>query len=182
MHCVARAGWGGCITNTSESEFWAYTGAAWRKDEAQAQPQARHRSAMTREELAEAQVRRAAARVPGIRELTTAIAARLGMSEDDLQRYDQLMDASNATRDLVRAGKLDAAEAAARDLLARFPEEHDGSDRLAMGHEARGQNRKPPTASRKAIEVIRRHGDDHDPEIADAFASLIDKLDPPLDD
>ena len=34
-----------------------------------------------REELAEAEVRRAATHVPGIRELTTAIAARLGMSE-----------------------------------------------------------------------------------------------------
>jgi tetratricopeptide (TPR) repeat protein len=140
--------------------------------------QASHGSAMTREELSAAEVRRAAAHVPGIRELTTAIAARLGMSEDDLRRYDQLMDASNAARDLVRAGKLDQAEAAARDLLARFPDEHDGWDRLGTVYEARGQNRQAADCYRKAIEVIRKHGDDDDPEIVDAFTRLVDKLDP----
>ena len=32
------------------------------------------------------------------------------MSEDNLQRYDELMDASDAVVDLVRSAKLDAAE------------------------------------------------------------------------
>ena len=43
------------------------------------------------------------------------------MTEDNLQRYDELMDASDAVVDLVRSAKLDAAEVAARDLLARLP-------------------------------------------------------------
>jgi hypothetical protein len=39
---------------------------------------------------------------------------------------------------LVNAGELEEAEAAARDLLVRFPHLHDGWDRLGMVHEARG--------------------------------------------
>ena len=43
--------------------------------------------------------------------------------------------------------KLDEAEAAARDLLARFPDEPDGWDRLGMVYEARGENRRRPNAT-----------------------------------
>jgi integrase len=86
-------------------------------------------SAKTREEMTEDAARRAVPHLPGIHELKTAIAARLGMSEDNLQRYDELMDASDAVVDLVRSAKLDAAEVAARDLLARFPDQPDGWDR-----------------------------------------------------
>ena len=132
-----------------------------------------------REELAEAEVRRAAAHVPGIRELTMAIAARLGMSEHDLQRYDELMDASNAAVDLVHAGKLDEAEAAARDLLARFPDEHDGWDRLGMVHEKRGEHREAADCYRRVLDVIRRRPDDYDPAFEQKFVELIAKLDPP---
>jgi hypothetical protein len=63
-------------------------------------------------------VQRPVPHLPGIQELKTAIAARRGMSEE--QRYDELMDASDAVVDLVRSAKLDAAEVATRDLLARF--------------------------------------------------------------
>jgi hypothetical protein len=49
------------------------------------------------------------------------------------ERYDELMDASDAVVDLVRSAKLDAAEVAARDLLARFPDQPDGWDRLGHG-------------------------------------------------
>ena len=56
-----------------------------------------------REELTEDAARRAVPHLPGIHELKTAIAARRGMSEDNLQRYDELMDASDAVVDLVRS-------------------------------------------------------------------------------
>jgi SEC-C motif len=69
-------------------------------------------SAKTREELTEDAARRAVPHLPGIHELKTAIAARRGMSEDNLQRYDELMDASDAVVDLVRSAKLDAASKA----------------------------------------------------------------------
>ena len=43
---------------------------------------------------------------------------------------------------MVHADKLDEAEAAARDLLVRFPEVHDGYDRLGMVYEARGDKKQ----------------------------------------
>jgi tetratricopeptide (TPR) repeat protein len=150
------------------------------KDEAASKAQLG--SAKTRQELTEDAARlavRAAAHLPGIHQLKTAIATRLGMSEDDLQRYDQLMDASNAAVDLVRAGRLDEAEAAARDLLARFPDEHDGWDRLGMVHEARGENAQAAACYRKVLDVIRQRPDDYHPAFEQKFVNLIAKLDPP---
>src|SRR4029077_12773256 len=47
-----------------------------------------------------------------------------------VQERDELTEASNAVVDMVQAGNLDAAEQAAHDLLARFPDVHDGYDRL----------------------------------------------------
>ena len=120
-------------------------------------------SAKTREELTEDAARRAVPHLPGIHELKTAIAARRGMSEDNLQRYDELMDASDAVVDLVRSAKLDAAEVAARDLLARFPDQPDGWDRLGMVYEDRGENQKAADSYRKVIEFIRQHPDAYPP-------------------
>ena len=51
---------------------------------------------------------------------------------DALQDEHDLAEASNAVVDMVHAGKLDEAESAARELLVRFPEVHDGYDRLGM--------------------------------------------------
>jgi tetratricopeptide (TPR) repeat protein len=90
---------------------------------------------------------------------------------------DELTTASNAAVDLVHAGKLKEAEAAARDLLARFPEVHDGWDRLGMVHEARGEKKQAADCYRKAIEIIRRQPD-YDAAFADVFVKLVDKLDP----
>ncbi|MBV9415186.1 MAG: SEC-C domain-containing protein [Solirubrobacterales bacterium] len=92
---------------------------------------------------------------------------------------DELTTASNAAVDLVRAGKLDEAERVARDLLERFPEVHDGWDRLGMVYEARGENRAAADCYRKVIAFIREHADDYDPEFEDNFVKLVDKLDPP---
>jgi tetratricopeptide (TPR) repeat protein len=139
-------------------------------------------SAKTRQELTEDAARlavRAAAHLPGIHELKTAIAAKLGMSEHDLQRYDELMDASNAAVELVRAGKLDEAEAAARNLLARFPDEYDGWARLGMVHEARGENDQAAECYRKVIDFLRHKPDYADPDMAEHYAKRVAKLDPP---
>jgi hypothetical protein len=51
---------------------------------------------------------------------------------------EELTAASNAAVALVKTGKLEEAEAAARDLLVRFPHVHDGWDRLGMVHEVTG--------------------------------------------
>jgi hypothetical protein len=65
-------------------------------------------------------------------------------SEAQLDPYDGLDEASNAVVDMVHAGKLDEAEAAAHDLLV-FPEVHDGYDRLGMVAKARGDKRLAAT-------------------------------------
>jgi len=70
--------------------------------------------------------------------------------DDDLE----LTNTSNAAIDLVRAGKLDQAEQAARDLLVRYPDVHDGYDRLGMVYEARGDNKQAAYYYRKVIDLF----------------------------
>jgi tetratricopeptide (TPR) repeat protein len=97
---------------------------------------------------------------------------------DALQEEDDLTVASNAVVAMVKAGRLDEAEHAARDLLVRFPEVHDGYDRLGMVYEARGQNRQAADCYRKVIEFVLAHPQQYDPEFADVFRELVAKLDP----
>ena len=134
--------------------------------------------AAEREQLAEVEARRAeraAAQRLQLREARAAMVARLSGAEAD----DELTIASNAAAALVRAGKLDEAEQAARDLLIRFPDVHDGWDRLGMVHEARGESKQAAECYRKVIELIRQHPDDYDAGFEDVFTKLIAKLEPP---
>jgi tetratricopeptide (TPR) repeat protein len=121
----------------------------------------------------------AASRLP-VRELTAEIAAALLARAEKEDAYDDALDAaSNAVVQLVAAGKLDEAETAARDLLLRFPDVHDGWDRLGMVHEARGDSRQAADCYRKVIDFIRQHPDDYDAGVVDQFARLVERLDPP---
>jgi hypothetical protein len=95
--------------------------------------------------------------------------------------FDELTEASNAVVDMVHAGNLDAAEQAALDLLARFPDVHDGYDRLGMICEARGDHRRAADYYRKAIDLIRSHPDDYDPEFEAGFHKLVDRLETQAD-
>ena len=136
--------------------------------------------AAEREQLAEAEARRAesaAAHRLHLQEMRAAMAT-LSYAEDADE--DALTIASNAAADLVRAGKLDEAEQAARDLMVQFPEVHDGYDRLGMVHEARGENLQAAECYRKVIEFIREHPDDYEPGFADTFVTLVNRLDPPV--
>ena len=103
--------------------------------------------AKTREELTEDAARRAVPHLPGIHELKTAIAARRGMSEDNLQRYDELMDASDAVVDLVRSAKLDAAEVAARDLRLASPTSPTAGTASAWSMRLAVKTRRRPKAT-----------------------------------
>jgi tetratricopeptide (TPR) repeat protein len=94
---------------------------------------------------------------------------------------DELTEASNAVVDMVQAGNLDAAEQAAHDLLARFPDVHDGYDRLGMVCEARGDHRQAADYYRKAINVIRNNPGAYDPGFEAVFQRLIDRLEPKAD-
>jgi Tfp pilus assembly protein PilF len=51
----------------------------------------------------------------------------------------------------------------ATQSLARFPDVHDGYDRLGMVCEARGDRRQAADYYRRAINVIRNHPDNYDP-------------------
>src|SRR5271166_437154 len=89
---------------------------------------------------------------------------------------DELTEASNAVVDMVHAGHLDAAEQAAQDLLARFPDVHAGYDRLGMVCKARGDHRQAADYYRRAITVIRDHPDNYDPGFEAVFQKLVDRL------
>ena len=80
---------------------------------------------------------------------------------------DGLDEASNRVVDLVHAGKLDEAEQVARDLLVRYPEVHDGFERLAMVYEARGDRKQAAEYYRKALDLMRENADSYDPEAID---------------
>ena len=123
--------------------------------------------AVAREQLVKAQAprdtlrrdQRAAANRLQVTELTAAVAARLARAEEEDTYEDALDIASNAVVDLVRAAKLDEAEAAA--------------------HEARGDSRQAADCYRKVIAFIRDHPDDYEPSFEEVFVKLVDRLDPP---
>jgi tetratricopeptide (TPR) repeat protein len=138
--------------------------------------------AAEREELAKAQSsrdERAAEKRQSLRAVRETMLARLAGDEGPYDDDDALMDASNAVIDLVHAGKLDEAEAGARDLLVRYPQVPDGWDRLGMVHEKRGENREAADCYRKVIAFLEQNPDYSDPGFKDAFATRVAKLDPP---
>lgn len=88
------------------------------------------------------------------------------------------MRPQNGVLDLIRAGKLEKAELAALALLARFPQVHDGYDRLGMVYEAKGDLKQAAAYYRKVIDFVREHPDGYDPEFADLFRKQAERLDP----
>jgi tetratricopeptide (TPR) repeat protein len=107
------------------------------------------------------------------------IVARLAQYDAEADAEAELAEASNAASKLVRDGKLDEAEQAARELLVRFPDVHDGWDRLGMVYEARGDHRQAADCYRKVIDFIRTHPEQYDPEFEAVFHKLVNRLDPP---
>ena len=92
---------------------------------------------------------------------------------------DDLDQVSNAVVDLIDQGKLDQAEAAAHDLLERYPEVIDGLERLAMVYEARGRSKDAADYYRKAIAVIEENPDGFDPESIAYYRDRVAEFDPP---
>ena len=81
--------------------------------------------------------------------------------------------------DLVKAGKLEEAEAASRALLARYPEVHDGWDRLGMVYEARGNGREAADCYRRVLDLAQHPDYTDDDGLETFYTALIAKLDPP---
>jgi Flp pilus assembly protein TadD len=139
--------------------------------------------ATERERLAMAQAardERAAEKHQSLREVRKLLIGKLAGSDafDDDVFDDGLTEASNAVLALIRDGKLDEAEAAARHLLEHYPEVPDGWDRLGMVHEKRGENRQAADCYRKLLAFVREHPYDFDASIIDDTIARIDRLDP----
>ena len=142
--------------------------------------------AAEREELAKAQSsrdERAAEKRQSLREVREALTARLaGHAPADDIFDDELMQASNAALRLVHEGRLDQAEAAARDLMVRFPDMPDGWEYLGLVHEKRGERQLAADCYRRALERVRRTPEDYEPAFEQQFVDLIAKLDRPAAD
>ena len=76
-----------------------------------------------------------------------------------------LDEASNVVIDLIDAGRLDEAEHAAQDLLERYPEVHDGLERVAMVAAARGDRARAAEYYRRAADFVHARPDDYDAEM-----------------
>jgi len=105
--------------------------------------------------------------------------AKMRAFKASLYESEQLDMDSNGVISLIDAGRLDEAEAAARELLVRYPEVHDGHDRLGMVYEARGLNHEAAQCYRQVVEFMRANPEHHDPEYMKVFVELIARLDPP---
>jgi tetratricopeptide (TPR) repeat protein len=113
------------------------------------------RCCLPREEAAAAERTAARAREAG------PSAAPFEILSDD----DGLDEASNVVIDLIDAGRLDEAERAAQELLERYPDVHDGLERLAMVAAARGDGARAAEYYGKAADFVHEHADYYDPEM-----------------
>lgn len=82
------------------------------------------------------------------------------VSEDD-----GLDEASNVVIDLIDAGRLNEAERAAQDLLERYPDVHDGLERVAMVAAARGDRVRAAEYYRRAADFVHARREYYDAEM-----------------
>ena len=114
-----------------------------------------------------------------VKDEASAAERRRAEATHDVEWDDAALDAaSNSVVDLIHAGHLDAAEAAARDLLVRYPEVVDGLERLGMVYEARGDRKRAAASYRQAIGFILEHPEGFDGEIPTSLVAQANELDP----
>ena len=118
------------------------------------------RCCLPRDEAAAA-ARAAADRAAALAREADRSAPAVAIRGDD----DGLDDVSNGVIDLIHAGRFDEAEHAAQDLLARYPEVHDGLERLAMVAAARGDRARAAEYYRKAADFVHARAEWYDPEM-----------------
>ena len=83
---------------------------------------------------------------------------------------DVLDDLSNSVVDLIKEGHLDKAEAVCHELLSRYPDQIDGTERLAAVYEARGEKEKAAQSYRKAAQFAQANPG-FDQELIDWYLS-----------
>ena len=84
--------------------------------------------------------------------------------------YTELDKLSNSVVDLIKENKLNEAEAVSHKLLAEYPDQVDGLNRLAMLYEARGEKRKAAQYYREAADFAKSN-EGFDQEAIDRFLS-----------
>ena len=122
------------------------------------------RCCLPRDEAAAAEARTRAQAAQSSAQSLIPPASRIVDDDDDDDDDDGLDDASNRVIDLIEAERLDEAEHAAQDLLARYPEVPDGLERIAMVAAARGDRPRAAKYYRKAADFVHAHADWYDPE------------------
>jgi tetratricopeptide (TPR) repeat protein len=91
---------------------------------------------------------------------------------------DRLDDAANAVFALIDARQFEQAERAAHDVLAQFPDMHDGYECLGRLHQAKGDYRQACDNYRKVIAIAEKDPQFYDPGFVGHFRDLIDRLEP----
>jgi tetratricopeptide (TPR) repeat protein len=89
--------------------------------------------------------------------------------------FTDLDDLSNSVVDLIEAGRLDEAEAACNELLRRYPDQIDGTERLAAVYEAKGENKMAAQYYRKAAQFA-QSSPGFDQELIDWYSSKAREL------
>jgi len=70
--------------------------------------------------------------------------------------FTALDSLSNSVVDLIEEGRLEEAENVCHQLLARYPDQIDGTERLAEVYEAKGEKKKAAEYYRKAAEFAQK--------------------------
>lgn len=103
----------------------------------------------------------------------TSVSAASGTDDEDLD------EASNSVIDLIAAGRLDEAERAAHALLERYPDVHDGLERLAMVFAARGDRPGAAEYYRQAADFVHAHADQYGPKMEIYFRKRVAEFEAP---
>ena len=123
----------------------------------------------------EAAARAAAERAAALAAEAASSVTDTAIGADD----DGLDEASNSVIDLIAAGRLDEAEQAAQNLLEKYPEVHDGLERIAMVYAARGARPRAAEYYRKAADFVHVHADQYDPEMEIYFRDKVTEFESP---
>jgi len=89
--------------------------------------------------------------------------------------FTDLDELSNSVVDLIEAGRLDEAEAVCHELLTRYPDQIDGTERLAAVYEDRGEKKMAAQYYRKAAQFA-QGSSGFDQELIDWYLSKAKEL------
>jgi tetratricopeptide (TPR) repeat protein len=133
------------------------------------------RCCLPRDDAADAARAAELARAQETESAVRSAALRAASEADD----DGLDEASNGVLDLIRVGRLDEAEQAARQLLEKYPDVHDGHERLAMVYAARGDRPQAAAYYRQAADFVHAHADQYEPTMEMYFRKRVAEFEAP---